>query len=664
MAAVTVPKSQSLRETQNPGEKKRALLRFPLALKLSLAVSALLVFSLGVIIFLVWFLVRADVRNTAMADNDSINYRVAAAAETMLEQIKTDTSLLLGSGAWKNLENQRSVDFFFVQNPEIAAVVSLGVEGFEGGYTLLNRTFTRSRGIDASLISAYLRLRGSRILEGGDVTEEQLFSAAPDFFGLPVLVLSFPYTGVQGLRSRALVFFLSEKLTDYFGFGANPSVMVNAGGEVVIHSDMDVLKQAVDFRNDPAVKLMRSGGEDHLVTSYREDVEGMVFASIRRLDFGGAMVLTTIAGNVVYEGINATTRRNGYFAIAVWFISLLLIRFFSMGLTRQLRILRGAAEEIEDGRYHGSIPVKTRDETGLLTQTMNSMSMALQSFEKFTNKEIARLTRKGLLVPGGVEKKAVFLFSDIRSFTAISSQMESAKVVELLNGYMDLMVACVMITGGVIDKFIGDAIMAHWGAVRAEQSVSDAGKTDVSEKKDVLAAVRTALMMRAVLQCFNQGRGEGENPIIKNGCGINSGTVVAGQIGTGDRLEYTVIGDAVKLADRIESFNKSFGTEILITEQSWRLVGEYLVTEELPSIVERGINIRLFAVVNLRDTGQIEQFFLELGKIPNIDMNTARYFVGTGGPHTLGELRSRLDIDEPDLSKVVTDEKKFKVLGQ
>jgi adenylate cyclase len=233
--------------------------------------------------------------------------------------------------------------------------------------------------------------------------------------------------------------------------------------------------------------------------------------------------------------------------------------------------------------------------------------------------------------------------------------MESAGVVELLNRYMDLMVACVMVTGGVIDKFIGDAIMAHWGVVRPAQAQPSSG-----EEQDALAALRAALMMRAALQCFNQGR---EGPVIKNGCGINSGTVVAGQIGTEDRLEYTVIGDAVRLADHAESFNKPFGTEILITEHTWRLAGSFLVTEELPSITEKDsrTKTRLFAVINLRDPGQIKRLFAELEQIPNIDMNTAGRFVGTGGPHTLRELRSRLDISAPDLDKAVTDEKKFKV---
>jgi adenylate cyclase len=641
------------------------LVRFPLALKLSLAVSALLVFSLGAIIFSVWFLVRADLGRTAAADNDNINYRVASAAETLLEQVKANTGLLLGNGFQGNLANPRPVEFFFALHPEIAAVVSLGAEGIEGAYTLINRNFIRSRGIDASLISACLRLRGGRILEDGGPSGELLFNAAPDFQGLPMLALSFPYTGAGGLRSRALVFFLSETLTDYFGFGASPSLMINARGDLLIHSDAGLLTSGPHFGENPAVRLLRSGGGDHVRTRYREGGE-TVFASIRRLGFGGAMVLTTIPGDVVYEGINATTRRNAYFALSVWFISLVLIRFFSLGLTRQLRLLKEGAEEVENGRYRFSIPVKTRDETGLLTGTMNSMILALLNFERFTNKEIARLTRKGLLAPGGVEKKGAFLFSDIRSFTAISSQMASADVVELLNSYMDLMVACVMVSGGVIDKFIGDAIMAHWGAVRPEQAGEGPESQPPGEKQDALAAIRSALMMRAALQCFNRGRGGEGRPLVKNGCGINSGSVVAGQIGTEDRLEYTVIGDAVRLADQTESFNKAFGTDILITEHTWQLAGSCLVTEELPAMTEKdgAISTRLFAVINLRDGKQIKRLFEELEQIPKIDMTVAGRFVGTGGPHTLKDLRSLLGIREPDLSKAVTDEKKFKVRGE
>ncbi|MDR1895063.1 MAG: adenylate/guanylate cyclase domain-containing protein [Spirochaetales bacterium] len=630
----------------------RPRLSFTLSLKLSLFVSALLIFSLGAVLFSVWFFIRAGVRGTAVADNDSINYRVAEAAETALRQIRSNVSFLLGGGVPENPSSPETADYFFSQNPQVAAIVFLDGETGGSPRTLINRSFADAQGFDVSLIGAFLRLKGDEILESPGTSEARLFNGAPDFRGLPILALSFPYAGPRGFTGRALVLFSSESLIDYFGFGASPSIMVSPGGDVLIHPDSDVLSAGLNLGANPAIKGL-SAGENHLTTRYRDE-GGEVFASVHRLNFGGTMVLTTIRGDVVFESINATTRRNAYFALSVWFISLLLIRFFSLGLTRQLRTLKTAAEEIEEGRYHGSLPVKTRDETGFLTETMNSMSMALQNFDRFTNKEIARLTRRGLLAPGGVHKKAAFLFSDIRSFTAISASLSSAEVVEMLNGYMDLMVACVMVTGGVIDKFIGDAIVAHWGAVRPEQG----DNLPSGEKEDALAALRAALLMRACLQCFNAERGGPKKPLIKNGCAVNSGTVIAGQIGTGERLEYTVIGEAVSLTERAEGFNKSFGTDILVSEHTYALAGGCLLCEEMPVI--RG-DTRLFAVVNLQDPGQIGRLFEELERIPKINKTLAERFVGAEGPRTLKELRFRLNISEPDLTKAAEDEKKFTV---
>jgi adenylate cyclase len=613
---------------------KSPAVRFPLALKLSLMVSALLVVSLGVIIFSVWAFVCTDLGETAAADNDSINYRVVAAADTVLLQLRANVSLVLGSARDSSLPvHQKLMRFFFFQNPEIAAVVSLGAGG--GAYTYTNDAFIRSHEINSSMMSAFIWLRGKELLDGDDDAGILLFNAAPDFGGLPILVARFPYAAGDGSSATAFVFFSSEELSDYFGSGAGTSVLVNSRGDVLIHPNASFTSDGPDT------------AQDHR------------FTAVRQLASADASVITAIPVDVVFEGIRATTLRNIYFAVSIWFLSLLFIRFFSNRLTRQLQVLNDAAEEIEDGRYHHAITAKARDETGILTETMDSMRLALLNFERFTNKEIARLTRRGLLTTGGSYKRATFFFSDIRSFTEISEKMEPAKVVEFLNDYMELMVACVMVSGGVIDKFIGDAVMAHWGAVRSDAAAG----AEVPAGEDALASVRAALMMRAALQCFNRGRGGDKRPIIKVGCGINSGKVVAGQIGTDERLEYTVIGDAVSLAEHTETLNKPFGTEILIAENTWRFVGRYLITEEMPGIIENGKKTRMFAVINMEDQAQTQRLFAELKEVPKIDMTEAGRFIGPHGPRTLKELRSLLNIDEPDLSKVKLDEreKKFTV---
>jgi adenylate cyclase len=644
--------------------------RFPLAVKLSLVVSALLIFSLGVIIFSVRIFVRADVLATAAQDNDNINYRVAEAAETALLQMRANTSLLLGnteSGAYIQAD-EKLFTFFFTQNPEIAAVMSLGMDG-ASAQTWMNRAFALSNDIDSSMVSACVWLRGKELLRGigessfssgeNSAGEERseflLFNAAPDFAGLPILVFRFPYTDRNGVVSAAFVFFSSEELSDYFGSGASRSVMVNDRGDILIHPGESSLPGSA--KPVPGIEAMPPG-ENY--ASFH--VRGRGFVSMRRIASGGAVVLTEIEDSVILEGINATTIRNIYFAVSVWFLSLLLIRFFSSRLTRQINTLGRAAKEIEEGSY-GSRPiepVRTHDETGILTDTMISMSNALLSFERFTNREIARLANKKKLTPGGSFRKASFLFSDIRSFTALSENMKPGEVVEFLKEYMERMIDCVMASRGVIDKFIGDAVMAHWGAVSSGDETRDG-----PSENDAFAAVRSSLMMRVCLRCFNMEREREGKPAVRIGCGINSGRVVAGQIGTEERLEYTVIGDAVNLAERSESCNKKLHTDILITEHTWRLVNSRYITKEMPSFTEKGLKIRLFALINVRDPDEEKQLLEDLEKLdPKIDMGEAHRLIGPQGPQTLEELRSLGGLSTPDLSKVNLDEREQKFTVQ
>jgi adenylate cyclase len=150
-------------------------------------------------------------------------------------------------------------------------------------------------------------------------------------------------------------------------------------------------------------------------------------------------------------------------------------------------------------------------------------------------------------------------------------------------------------------------------------------------------------MMRTALIKMNKSRGveSRTNPPIFIGCGINTGMVTAGQIGSDLRMEYTVIGDAVNLASRTEALNKPLGTDILITENTWNLVKKHIIAEEMPSVYVKGKEkpVRLFAVVNLA--------------------------ANPHGPRTLADVRKLLNIADPNIAKVDTnaDEKKYTIGG-
>jgi adenylate cyclase len=155
-------------------------------------------------------------------------------------------------------------------------------------------------------------------------------------------------------------------------------------------------------------------------------------------------------------------------------------------------------------------------------------------------------------------------------------------------------VPCITKTGGLVDKYLtqsGLVIMALWGAAEGKGPAHDAA-----------GCIYSALMMRNALHNLNRNRRAGK-PLIKMGCGINTGEVIAGQMGSDERMEYTVIGDAVNLASRIEEPNEEFDTDILITENTWKLTDRFFITEEMPPLAVKGIGgiQQVFAVVNRRN---------------------------------------------------------------
>jgi adenylate cyclase len=145
-----------------------------------------------------------------------------------------------------------------------------------------------------------------------------------------------------------------------------------------------------------------------------------------------------------------------------------------------------------------------------------------------------------------------------------------------------------------VDKFLtetGLVVMAVWGLF--PQPVE-------GPERHAFNCVRSALLMRGALWKLNRKRLLRGRPAVKMGCGINSGEVIAGQMGSDERMEYTVIGDVVNVASRFEEPNDVFDTDILITEDTFKLTGEYLVTEEMPGLEIKGKTgpCRVFAVIN------------------------------------------------------------------
>ena len=176
---------------------------------------------------------------------------------------------------------------------------------------------------------------------------------------------------------------------------------------------------------------------------------------------------------------------------------------------------------------------------------------------------------------GGKSVEASVLFSDVRSFTTLAEELGPQATVSLLNDYFTIMVECIQQQGGMLDKFIGDAIMAAFGL-------------PVAHEDDADRAVQAAISMISSLFEWNEQRVQDGRRPIDMGVGINTGTVVAGNIGSPKRMDFTMIGDGVNLASRLEGACKEYSARILISEHTFGLLKGVYRTREVDHVVVKG----------------------------------------------------------------------------
>jgi len=190
---------------------------------------------------------------------------------------------------------------------------------------------------------------------------------------------------------------------------------------------------------------------------------------------------------------------------------------------------------------------------------------------------------------GGDRKEVSILFSDIRGYTTLTENLEAEEVVSMLNEYFESMVEAVFKYKGTLDKYIGDAIMAVFGSPLPLQ-------------EHAWMAVQTALEMRHRLQEFNHSRYLANKPRINIGIGINSDTVISGNIGSSKRMEFTAIGDGVNLGSRLESVSKQYGCDIIISDNTYKPCRENIWARELDYIRVKGRNepVAIYELLSLR----------------------------------------------------------------
>jgi adenylate cyclase len=213
-------------------------------------------------------------------------------------------------------------------------------------------------------------------------------------------------------------------------------------------------------------------------------------------------------------------------------------------------------------------------EISSLSSAIAEMAAGLSAFRKFIPADLVRsLLRQGVEAkPGGSIQELTVMFIDIVGFTGLSERMGD-RIVPLLSSYLDVASEVIVANDGTIDKFMGDAVMAFWGAPTAQQD-------------HALLCCRAALLCGQAIEAAGIADDTGQP--LQTRIGINSGRMLVGNIGSELRLNYTVIGDTVNVASRLEGANKQYGTQILIGAETKRLVGDAMITREIDSIAVYG----------------------------------------------------------------------------
>ncbi|MEK7370135.1 MAG: adenylate/guanylate cyclase domain-containing protein [candidate division NC10 bacterium] len=321
-------------------------------------------------------------------------------------------------------------------------------------------------------------------------------------------------------------------------------------GTVRAHSDLSFLGKPIV--RPPGLETL---ADRPLVRTYESPTQEEI------IDFAVRLVFAGVPVGAVYLGFSkqAITTALGRARDRAILVTLVMVAVGIAGavtlstlLSRPIFRLVAATRAIAQGNFQVSLPVTSRDEIGILTESFNRMARSLRekemikrAFTRYVAREVVEEILKDPehLILSGERREVTVLFCDIRGFTPLSERLSPEEVVALLNEFYTLMIETTFRHDGTLDKFLGDAVMAVFGA-------------PIAHPDHAARAVLTALDMQVGVAALNERRRQAGQAPIAVGIGVSLGEVVAGTVGTEERMEYTVIGDSVNLAARLEAAAK------------------------------------------------------------------------------------------------------------
>ena len=428
-------------------------------------------------------------------------------------------------------------------------------------------------------------------------------------YGREVIYISVPATDGAGkvvgaigtqfdLQSLLQSFVLSTKFNE-----SGYAVVVDADGRILAHPDEKRIDD--DISSYPAVKAAQESPSGEVVAANAAgNVRRFMFKQLHNpqtIEAKPWVLLTEIDESEALAPLKQLRDELAAGVIAVVTLGLLIAWSAARSLGRPIHDLEELAHAVQNGDLTRTSHLDGQDAFSRLGRSLDDMIKGLRErdrvkdvFGRYIAKQAAERMMNGGLDLAGDAKRVTVVFSDIRGFTSMAETMAPEQVVAFLNAYFSEMVDAVMEQEGILDKFLGDGLMAVFGSF---------GDQPDHARRAVMASLR----MKALLAKINGQRAVAGQPPIAIGIGIHTAQVIVGNIGSKQRLEFTHIGDGVNTASRVQALNKEYHTTILITGETFsELHGEF-ETRAIAEVTLRGKSqpLPIYEVMSQRTTAAV-----------------------------------------------------------
>jgi len=597
----TKSKEESINTTEKSGQVLDKPKGFTIQLKLMGIISILFIFTVTIIILLATKYFKEETERI-VDDMNLRNVRVTGS------KVKTDISAILDKATQmivilqSESNSEKYINLFFKNDPDflLLGLYRKKEDKLTPVKLIINKEYLAEYQLKEEDLESIISLNQS-VFERSFEGEPILYNASPGAKE-PVFAISFPQT--DGDKQDIIIAIIRlDKIESAFKKSDYTEIfLVNGDGLVIAHHDPKVLFTSANFSEITIVDQMLKSNITNGKKTYIAPDGKEYIGAFQKIGFANSGVISVVEEEKAMEAVYNIQRRNIYIMIIGVSLALIVVFIFAKSLSNPILLLLSATVEIAKGNFKVKIKPSTKDEVGLLTEYFVTMGEGLEEREKVKSilgnmidpvvvgeamKDMDALKR-------GSEKQITAFFSDVAGFSTISEELSSVDLAALLNEYLSAMTLILKKYNGVLDKYIGDAIVGIFNApVDVPNHPLAAGIASI----EMIAKLRELREYWVKNNLYTKEAREMDVRI-----GLNFGLAKVGFMGTDALASYTMMGDTVNLAARLEAAGKDYGVNILISESMNNEVASELFTRGLDLVRVKGKNepVKLFELIGTR----------------------------------------------------------------